>query len=243
VALPRDVSLDGHLVDGAFGYLTVAAAVCFTIAAVVLLAAAIFHRGRRREALYTHGDRPRHYLLTLAVGLAMFVAVDIMLAARSTRDLGARFWRYPDGDAAALRVEVMARQWSWSFRYPGPDGRFGTPDDVVSLGELVVPVGRPVYLKLRSQDVVHSLYLPNFRTKIDAVPGNTTRLWFQAQEAGRFELGCAQHCGVGHYKMRGELRALAPVEWAAWQRRAESDARVRYDATAVNDGWAWETGG
>ena len=54
---------------------------------------------------------------------------------------------------------------------------------------------------------MHSFYLPNFRTKIDAVPGNTTRLWFEAREPGRFEIGCAQHCGVSHYKMRAELFA------------------------------------
>ena len=75
----------------------------------------------------------------------------------------------------------------------------------MTLNELDVPVGRPIYLKLRSRDVVHSLYLPNFRTKIDAIPGMTTRLWFQATEAGRYEIACAQHCGVNHYKMRGLL--------------------------------------
>jgi cytochrome c oxidase subunit 2 len=102
-------------------------------------------------------------------------------------------------------------------------------------------VGRPVYLKLRSKDVVHSLYLPNFRTKIDAIPGSTTRLWFQAEQAGRYEIGCAQHCGVGHYKMRGELYAEPPDEHAAWLARAAVDARLRYDPADADahDGWEW----
>ena len=129
----------------------------------------------------------------------------------------------------ALRVEVTARQWSWTFRTAGPDGRFATPDDVVTLNELHVPIGRPIYFKLRSKDVVHSLYLPNFRTKIDAIPGSTTRLWFQAQEAGRYEIGCAQHCGVSHYKMRGWLIAAPDDEYSGWLARAEIDSRLRYE--------------
>lgn len=243
-AIPPDASLHGRLVEGVFGYLLVATGICFAIMAVVLFGAALFHRARggRRAALYTHGDRPRHYLLTLAVGLTMFLAVDAVLAARSARDLREHFWRYPELDAAAVRVEVTARQWSWTFRYAGPDARFNTADDVVTLNELNVPVGRPIYLKLRSKDVVHSFYLPNFRTKIDAVPGSTTRLWFQAERAGRFEIGCAQHCGVNHYKMRGELHALPDAEYQRWSRRAEADARARYDAadSGAHDGWDWD---
>jgi cytochrome c oxidase subunit 2 len=250
IELPRDVSLNGHLVDGVLRYLTVATGICFTVAVGVLAVAVVFHRARggARKAHYTRGDRPRHVVLTLAVALAMFVAVDVVLAARASRELRGVFWRYPDGGAGALRVEVTARQWAWTFRYAGPDGRFGTPDDVVTLNELHVPVGRPVTLQLRSRDVIHSLYLPSFRTKIDAIPGSVTRLWFQAQEAGRFEIGCAQHCGVGHYKMRGLLLADAPADYARWSARAEEDARLRYDAAEAaaqrnqlnDDAWEWD---
>jgi cytochrome c oxidase subunit 2 len=112
----------------------------------------------------------RARLLTFGVGLILFVAIDVTLAVRASGHLHEHFWNYPDADPSALRVEVTARQWSWTFRTAGPDARFGTPDDVVTLGELHVPIGRPVYVKLRSKDVVHSLYLPNFRTKIDAIP-------------------------------------------------------------------------
>jgi len=243
IEMPRDASLDGRVVDGALGYLTISGAIAFGVMLVILFGAVLFHRerGGRRLAFYTHGDHARQRLLTLAVGLVMFLAVDAVLAVRAGGVLRARFWRFPEGDPAAVRVEVTARQWAWTFRLPGPDGRFGTVDDVVTLGELHVPVGRPVYLKLRSKDVVHSLYLPNFRTKIDAVPGSTTRLWFQAERAGRYEIGCAQHCGVGHYKMRGELYAEPPDEHAAWLARAAVDARLRYDPADADahDGWEW----
>jgi cytochrome c oxidase subunit II len=243
IDIPRDASLDGRVFDGVFGYLTVSTGIAFAIMLVILLGAILFHRerGGRRQALYTHGDRPKHHLLTLVVGLTMFLAIDAVLAVRASSELRGHFWRYPDSDPGAVRVEVMARQWAWTFRLPGPDARFNTPDDIVTLNELHVPVGRPVYIKLRSKDVVHSFYLPNFRTKIDAVPGSTTRLWFQAVDVGRYEIGCAQHCGVNHYKMRGELLVAPEPEHETWLRRAEVDARLRYDPAdaAAHDGWEW----
>ena len=246
IVLPRDVSLDGHLVDGAIGYLTIATGIAFVAALGVFLAALVLHRARagRTWGQHTHGNRARDRALTFAIALILFVAVDVTLAVRATHELEGRFWRYPDHDPTALRVEVTARQWAWSFRTAGPDGRFGTPDDVVTLNELDVPVGRPVYLKLRSRDVVHSLYLPSYRFKIDAIPGSTTRAWFQAVEAGRTEVGCAQHCGVGHTRMRGWLVARDPADYRGWLARAETDSRLRFDPAAGSaaNAWDWETG-
>lgn len=246
LGIPRDVSLDGHFVDGVLGYLTLCTGIAFAVLVLVLAVTVLGDRaGGGRQALYTHGDSLRARFLTLAVGMTLFVAVDVTLAVRASRHLRENFWNYPDADPNALRVEVTARQWAWVFRTAGPDGRFATADDVVTLGELHVPIGRPVYLKLRSKDVVHSFYLPNFRTKIDAIPGSTTRLWFQAQDAGRFEIGCAQHCGVSHYKMRGWLIASAEDAYRAWLARAEVDSRLRYDpadVVAQQDAWDWESG-
>ena len=111
-----------------------------------------------------------------------------------------------------------------------PTAASATPDDVVTLNELHVPVGRPVYLKLRSKDVVHSLYLPNFRTKIDAIPGSTTRLWFQAQEAGplRDRLRPAlRREPLQDARLAGRRRPRTSTR--AWLARAETDSRLRYD--------------
>jgi cytochrome c oxidase subunit II len=245
IELPRDASLDGHLVDGAIGYLTLTTGIAFAAALAFLLAALVLHRARagRTWGQHTHGNRPRDRALMFAVALILFVAIDVTLALRTTRDLDERFWRYPEADLAAVRVEVTARQWAWTFRTTGPDGRFGTADDVVTLNELDVPVDRPIYLKLRSRDVVHSLYLPSFRTKIDAIPGMTTRVWFQAEAPGRYELGCAQHCGVSHYKMRGLLLARTADDYAGWLARAETDSRLRHAPGAPPDdgAWSWES--
>jgi cytochrome c oxidase subunit 2 len=246
IVLPRDASLDGHLVDGAIGYLTATTGIAFLAALAFLAAALVLHRARagRTWGHHTHGNRARDRALMFAVALVLFVAVDVTLALRTTRELETRFWRYPDGDPSALRVEVTARQWAWTFRTAGPDGRFGTPDDVLTLNELDVPIGRPVYLKLRSRDVVHSLYLPSFRTKIDAIPGATTRAWFQATTPGRYEIGCAQHCGVSHYKMRGLLVVRPEADYAEWLARAETDSLLRQDPAAPGEigAWNWETG-
>jgi len=243
-ALPRDASLHGHFVDGILGYLTVTTGLCFGVLLAILMVAVLFHRGRRRTAHYTHGDRPRDRLPALIAGAVVLFGIDAVALVRSTERLREGMWRYPDGDPQATRVEVTAQQWAWTFRYPGGDGQFNTPDDIVTLNELPVPVGKPVYVQLTSKDVIHSMYLPNFRTKIDAVPGTITRMWFQPTEVGTYEIGCAQHCGAWHYKMRGELTVLSAEAFARWQARAAADAALRYDAAdteahARSDAWPW----
>ncbi len=248
VQAPFDASIHGHLVDGAFRYIGFATAVCFAIVVFVLLVTVIFHRerGGRRRAQYTHGNGRAAGFLTALVAAALFFGIDAVALRRSAADLRAAFWRFPDGDPAALRVEVTAQQWAWTFRYAGADGRFDTPDDIVTLNELHVPAATPIYLKLRSKDVVHSFYLPNFRTKIDAVPGSTTRLWFEARVPGQYEIGCAQHCGVSHYKMRAQLFATDADEFQRWVARAAADADLRHetgpaDEPAGADGWDWDS--
>jgi cytochrome c oxidase subunit II len=243
--VPPDASIDGHLVDGVIGYLTWTTGVVFVLASAVLVVALIRDRARagRAHGAYTHGDKPRERALTFAIGLFMFLGIDAVLATRALRDLSGRFWNYPDADPRALRVEVTAQQWSWTFRTAGPDGRFATPDDVVTLGELHVPVGRPIYLQLRSKDVVHAFYVPNLRSKLDAIPGSTTRMWFQVHTPGRYEVACSQHCGVSHTRMRALMFAETEVDHRAWLARAEIDSRLRYDAAdpAAAHGWDWES--
>lgn len=241
IALPHDASRSGHQVDAVLRFLTIGTASCFAALAAVFLIAVLFHRGPRRQAHYTHGDRGRDRLVALVVGAIVLFGIDAVALVRSGSELRAGFWNYPDGDPRAVRVEVTAQQWAWNFRYPGADGLFNTADDIVTLNDLRVPRDHPIYLQLTSKDVVHSLYLPNFRTKIDAIPGAVTRLWFQPVETGSFELACAQHCGAWHYKMRGELTVLDEAAYATWSSRAAADATLRYDAADVeaHDGWPW----
>lgn len=124
-----------------------------------------------------------------------------------------------------MDFEVLGQQWQWGFRFPGPDGQLGLTDvrymnvdnpfglnpadpagqdDVlVSGGELHLPLDQPVKVLLRSRDVIHDFYVPQFRVKLDMVPGLVSHFWLTPTRVGRFEIVCSEYCGLGHYNMRG----------------------------------------
>jgi cytochrome c oxidase subunit 2 len=122
-----------------------------------------------------------------------------------------------DPPPGSLQIYVVAKQWMFEFAYP--DGR--TTADVV-----YVPAGRRVVLVMTSRDVIHSLYVPAFRTKYDVLPDRYTMLWFQAPAPGDFELLCAEFCGTGHSTMRGTVRVLDPATYQAWLSGDEAPART-----------------
>jgi cytochrome c oxidase subunit 2 len=139
-----------------------------------------------------------------------------------------------------VRIEINAHQWAWSARYAGPDGKFNTADDVVTLNDIRVPEGAPIILELASTDVIHSFYLPNFRTKQDAMPGMVNRLWFEAKETGEFDIGCAQHCGINHYKMKALLTVLPKADYARWLAEASANAARAFDPADTVAQWGWD---
>ncbi|HKQ59762.1 MAG TPA: cytochrome c oxidase subunit II [Candidatus Polarisedimenticolaceae bacterium] len=110
----------------------------------------------------------------------------------------------------AYDVQVTGQKWNWLFTYPN-----GYVD-----GELHVPVGQPVRLTMTSPDVIHSLYLPDFRIKRDVVPGRYDKLWFTAREPGVHDVFCAEYCGTSHSKMLTKLHAHTPEEFAGWLEHA-----------------------
>jgi cytochrome c oxidase subunit II len=113
-------------------------------------------------------------------------------------------YRPPDD---ALDVYVVGKQWMWKFQHVGGQRE---------INELHVPVGRPVRLIIGSEDVIHSVFVPAFRTKIDAVPGRTTVMWFEATRPGRYRLFCAEYCGTLHSGMVGWVVALEAAEYQEW---------------------------
>ena len=237
--MPRDVSLDGHRVDALIHFTLVAITVIFVLVLAVMIWSFARH-GRNHAATYTHGTRGS---VLLVVGFIAFVAlaVDGSLLVHTLHDMNHVFWNFASAEEpGAIRVEVTGHQWAWAVRYPGPDGKFDTPDDVVLLNDVRVPVGAPVVVQLASNDVNHSFNLPNFRVKQDAVPGMITRLRFQGQVPGEYEIACAQHCGPNHYKMRGILTVLPPEQYREWLATAEQDARRAYDPDDRDAHWGWE---
>lgn len=115
-----------------------------------------------------------------------------------------------------LDVYVEGKQWMWKFAYPeGPNG----------LDTLRVPSGRPVRLLMTSRDVIHSVFIPAFRAKMDAVPGRYTQMWFEATQEGTFPLFCTEFCGTGHSAMVGQVVVMPPAAFDIWlegQRRGRA---------------------
>jgi cytochrome c oxidase subunit 2 len=182
------------------------------------------------RAAYWHDDPKLEWGWTLATAAIMFVFLFKAL------NLWASVTRAAPADAYV--VEVTGQQFAWNVRYPGPDGVFGktdyklvdpsglnfigldrsdpaAKDDIVLQNQLFLPEGRPVRVRLRSLDVIHSFFLPNFRVKQDAIPGMTVETWFIPKEAGTYEIACAEHCGLGHYRMRGSLTVMPPGDLEA----------------------------
>ena len=201
---------------------------------------AVVKHGPQHRAVYDHGASGKAILLTAAVTLSILFVLDGTLLYNSFVDLADDFYKYPTAAENPVTIEVYGQQWAWNFRYAGPDGKFNTPDDIVTLNEMHVPVGRPVLLRMTSKDVIHSFYLPNFRTKQDVFPGAQSRLWFQAKQVGEFDIGCAQHCGANHFKMRGELTVETPEKFADWERVQVAENQRRYDPNDAEAHWGWD---
>jgi cytochrome c oxidase subunit 2 len=107
----------------------------------------------------------------------------------------------------AIEIDVIGQQFSWVFVYP---------NEKAVEGELVVPSGKPIKLNVTSEDVIHSLFIPAFRIKVDAVMGMETYSWFFADEVGEYDVLCAEYCGAGHAGMTGVLRIVPEAEYHAW---------------------------
>lgn len=204
----------------------------FVFAAVILFMAYCVFRFRHREgrqAAYEPESRRLEGWLTIATA----IGVAAMLTP------GLFVWhRFISVPADATEVEAIGQQWQWSFRLPGADGKLGTVDNskitpenplgvnaddpagaddvVVQGGELHLPAGKPVKMLLRSIDVLHDFYVPEFRAKMDLVPGSVTYFWFTPTKTGTFEVLCAELCGVGHNVMRGTVIVDTTENYQAW---------------------------
>jgi cytochrome c oxidase subunit 2 len=136
---------------------------------------------------------------------------------------------------ADLTVRVTAQQWAWTFDDPGPDGLLDTADDVRTTDEMHVEVGKTYHFLLESKDVLHSFFVPAFRLKQDAIPGRTYTGWFKTEKAGRYDILCAEICGMGHGVMGAQLVVETPAEHVAWQQAHAGDAKLATLNTAPVD--------
>ncbi len=124
-------------------------------------------------------------------------------------------------------VRIIAQQWAWSFVHPGPDGKLDTADDIKTVDDLHVKVGKTYHFKLSARDVVHSFSVPVFRLKQDAVPGREITGWFKATKTGIHDIQCAEICGIGHGLMPGRILIQSADEYAAWMASQAATASAK----------------
>ena len=192
-----------------------------------------YKEGRKVE--YKPEDNKLEIILTVAttLGVAALLAPGLIV------------WnQYINTPSNAIDIEVMARQWGWQYRLPGEDGKLGTSnmvnindqnpfginlddpngrDDIlIQSDELHLKTNRPVKILLRSTDVLHNFYVPQFRAKMDAVPGLVTYYWFEPNKEGDYEVLCAEYCGVGHYGMRAKVVVDNEENYEKWLEQQET---------------------
>ena len=188
-----------------------------------------------RKAEYKPEDKKLEKILTWAttLGVAALLAPGLII------------WnQYVTVPKNALEIDVMAWQWGWQYRLPGEDGKLGTTkvtnindenpfginiddpfgrDDVLVQSDYInLENNKPVKILLRSVDVLHNWYVPQFRSKMDAVPGIVTFYWFEPNKVGEYEVLCAEYCGVGHYAMRGGVEVQNSADYNIWLSEQET---------------------
>ena len=119
-------------------------------------------------------------------------------------------------DPDMQHVRVIGQQWAWSFVHPGADGKLDTADDIKTVDELHIQVGRKYIYELESRDVLHSFSVPVFRLKQDAVPGRVISGWFEATKTGSHDIQCVEICGLGHGLMGARIVIETPEQHTAW---------------------------
>ena len=209
--LPESASTYAPRVDQLFWVILGITGFFFFLVQACLLGFVLKYRARPgQKASYVHGSTLVEIIWTV---IPAIILVGLTIASQ-------KVWaeiRYPAlSPATSLQVEILAEQFAWNVRYPGPDGQFETPDDISTINQLHLPVGTPVKIHLRSKDVIHSFFVPEFRMKQDAVPGLPTQIWVEASKAGQYEIRCAELCGLGHYRMKGFVTTEPLADLQAW---------------------------
>ncbi|MQA20638.1 cytochrome c oxidase subunit II [Rugamonas rivuli] len=186
------------------------------------------HRDGVRAAA-THGSTRLEWWLVGTTSVAIFAMLAPGLSV---------YAKLIDPPRDAMVFEVLGQQWQWHYRLPGRDGKLGSTDvrfissanpyglnpadpsgqdDLLVDGtEVHIPIGRPVRVLLRAQDVLHDFYVPEFRTRMNMVPGMVTSFWFTPTRTGKFEVMCAQLCGIGHFNMRSYVVVDEAPAYQAW---------------------------
>lgn len=225
------------LVDRQYDLTLYVTGAAFVLAQLGLAYAVLRFRDRGQRASFIRGNLALEILWT-SVTVIAFVGLGI---------LGRNAWagaRFTPAAPGAIQVEVTTNQFVYTFRYPGPDGKFGRLDpslvnapagnplgidpndpagrDDIVVFELTVPVGRPIELLLRSQDVIHNFFVRELRLQQDTVPGMVIPVHFTPDRIGTYEIVCTQLCGLGHNKMHALLNVVSQSDYEAFLKHQAS---------------------
>jgi len=200
---PEAASTYATQLDALYAFL-IAVSVFFTVAICGVIIFFVIRYRRRSDA-----DRPEATkdgkLLEILGSVIPFILVMIMFF------WGAKLYfdaRIPPKDS--LEILVTGKQWMWKLQHPNGKRQ---------INDLHVPVGVPIKLTMTSEDVIHSFYLPQFRKKMDVVPGKYTQMWFLPEETGEYHIFCAEYCGTEHSLMVGTLYVVEPHEYEEFLNR------------------------
>ena len=254
LGLPALAATHGAQIDSLIGWTHIFMLVLF-VGWGAFFAYVLFRFRRSRNPVANYTGVKSHTSSYLEGGV--LVVEMILLFAFSIPLWAARVDHIPP-ESDALVVYLTGEQFAWNVRYAGPDGVFGrtdiklidvqsnplgvdrsdpsAKDDVTTLNQLYLPVNKPIIVKLRSKDVIHSFNVPEFRVKQDAIPGLTIPIWFvpnvtTAEMRSRtgnpefqYEIACAQLCGLGHARMRGFVTVQSAEEFQKWMDEAVAEA-------------------
>ena len=192
-------------VDGLWRILIILGTFVFIFVEALLLYA-IFRYRRRSES-----DRPEHVHGNTTLEILWTAIPALILAFIAVPTVRTIFKTQAKARGDALQVEVIGHQWWWEFRYP--------QYKVTTAGELYLPIGRTVNFSLKTQDVLHSFWVPEFSQKQDAVPGTTTHVTVTPNKLGTFPIICTELCGLGHAVMRSTVIVMSKAGFEKWAKQ------------------------
>ena len=207
--LPENISTYGAEIDSLFYLIYYITLVAFYLVAAAMIVFLIKYRHREgHRAKYIHGH----------TGLEITWTTITTLVLLTLAFMGTPLWTKIKQDMPPydIQVQVTGKQFNWDVLYPGPDGEFGTQDDLNIENMVHVPVNKVVRVILTSKDVIHSFFVPVLRLKQDTLPGRKIDTWFEATKTGRYEIPCAELCGFGHSGMLGYLIVHTDEDYEAW---------------------------
>lgn len=197
---PEQASSVSPLVDGLYLGLVVLTGAVSLLIWIVIFYFAIKYRRRPDNELAQEQEPPAALEMTWTI-VPLIIFLGIFVAGAWV------FFRINRVPSNALEVYATGRQWMWKFQHPTGQREINT---------LHVPVGRPIKITMASEDVIHSLWFPSFRVKMDVVPNRFRAMWFEATKVGTYHIFCAEYCGTLHSGMIGSVVVMEPTEYQRW---------------------------